>query len=45
MVTGHFRRAPCPVSLEGLMSTIVEFLLSVGVASLNFSPDLSKFIT
>ena len=43
MVTEDFSRAHCPVSLEGLMSTEVEFLLSVGVAQI--SPNLSHVIT
>ena len=45
MVTEPFSRAHCPVSLEGLMATLAELLLSVGVASIQVSSDLSKFIT
>ena len=42
MVTEPFSRAHCPVSLEGLMATLAELLLSVGVASIHVSPDLSN---
>ena len=37
MVIEPFSRAHCPVSLEGLMATLAEFLLSVGVASIHVS--------
>ena len=37
MVIEPFSRAHCPVSLESLMATLAEFLLSVGVASIHVS--------